>query len=172
MEVEPSIAKQYKCHRCCSCKNYRGKGWRVETKCLCIIFWLTRRSQDRGKGHPIAQATSYCLLPDTFWLRASKNAFKVGSVKFTVTAFHCEERMHQTYKQPRDLSTARQKSRALTTQPEPPNKLPRWTSTWWRRSRLMFSSFAFWRRPPFARTRQLFSSGYFSVHSNNWVYMG
>ena len=25
---------------------------------------------------------SYCLLPDTFWLRASKNAFKVGSVKF------------------------------------------------------------------------------------------
>ena len=26
MEVEPRIAKQYKCHRCCSCKNYRGKG--------------------------------------------------------------------------------------------------------------------------------------------------
>ena len=33
-------------------------------------------------GHPIAQATSYCLLPDTFRLQASKNAFKVGSVKF------------------------------------------------------------------------------------------
>ena len=33
-------------------------------------------------GHPIAQATSYCLLPDTFWLQVSKNAFKVGSVKF------------------------------------------------------------------------------------------
>ena len=26
MEVEPRIAKQYKCHYCCSCKNYRGKG--------------------------------------------------------------------------------------------------------------------------------------------------
>ena len=26
MEVEPRIAKQYKCHHCCSCKNYRGKG--------------------------------------------------------------------------------------------------------------------------------------------------
>ena len=34
-------------------------------------------------GHPIAQATSYCLLPDTFELWASKNVFKVGSVKFT-----------------------------------------------------------------------------------------
>ena len=26
MEVESIIAKQYKCHHCCSCKNYRGKG--------------------------------------------------------------------------------------------------------------------------------------------------
>ena len=26
MEVEPGIAKQYKRHHCCSCKNYRGKG--------------------------------------------------------------------------------------------------------------------------------------------------
>ena len=26
MEVEPRIAKQCKCHHCCSCKNYRGKG--------------------------------------------------------------------------------------------------------------------------------------------------
>ena len=33
-------------------------------------------------GHPIARATSYCLLPDTFLQGASKNAFKVGSVKF------------------------------------------------------------------------------------------
>ena len=33
-------------------------------------------------GHPIARATSYCLFPDTFWLPASKNFFKVGSVKF------------------------------------------------------------------------------------------
>ena len=26
MEVEPRIAKQYKCHHCHSCKNYQGKG--------------------------------------------------------------------------------------------------------------------------------------------------
>ena len=29
---------------------------------------------------PIAQATNYCLLPDTFWLRALKNTFKDGIV--------------------------------------------------------------------------------------------
>ena len=26
VEAEPRPAKQYKCHHCCSCKNYRGKG--------------------------------------------------------------------------------------------------------------------------------------------------
>ena len=26
MEVEPKIAKQYKCHHCCSCKTYGDKG--------------------------------------------------------------------------------------------------------------------------------------------------
>ena len=44
MEVEPRIAKQYKCHHCCSCKNYVGKGIEGGKKCLCVDFWLTRRS--------------------------------------------------------------------------------------------------------------------------------
>ena len=35
-----------------------------------------------GFGHPIAWATSYCLVPDTFWLWAFKNAFNVGTVNF------------------------------------------------------------------------------------------
>ena len=26
------------------------RGWRVETKCLCVVFWLTRRSRVRGKN--------------------------------------------------------------------------------------------------------------------------
>ena len=26
MEVETQTVKQYKCHHCCSCKNYQGKG--------------------------------------------------------------------------------------------------------------------------------------------------
>ena len=70
MEVRPRIVKQHKCRHCCSCKNYREKGMEGGKKCLCIVFWLTRRSRVRGKkcvlGHPIARATGYCLLPDTF----------------------------------------------------------------------------------------------------------
>ena len=87
MEVEPRIAKRCKCHHCCSWKKYWGKGmdgWKKVS--LCLFFWLTRRSRVRGKGvlgHPIAWATNYCLLPVTFWLRAARNAFKVGCVKFT-----------------------------------------------------------------------------------------
>ena len=87
IEVEPRIAKQYKCHRCYSCKNYHGeRGWKVEKKCLCIVFLADQKITGSWKkcvlGHPIARATSYCLLPDTLWLRISKTAFKVGSVKF------------------------------------------------------------------------------------------
>ena len=50
MEVEPRIAKQYKCHHCCACKKYCGKGMEGGKKCLCIVFQLTRRSQVRGKN--------------------------------------------------------------------------------------------------------------------------
>ena len=50
-EVEPKIAKQYKCHHCCSCKNYQGKGMKgKKKKCLGVIFWLTRRLRFRGKN--------------------------------------------------------------------------------------------------------------------------
>ena len=45
MEAESRIVKQYKCHHCCSCKNYWGKGMEGGKKCFCIIFWLTRRLQ-------------------------------------------------------------------------------------------------------------------------------
>ena len=38
------------------------------------------------------------------------------------TAFHCEESTHRMWKHPWDLSDARQKSRELTTPPEPPNR--------------------------------------------------
>ena len=79
VEVEPRIAKQHKCHHCCSCKNYWGKGMEDGKKCLMSFSgWPEDR---KFMGHRIAQATSYCLLPDTFWLWASKNIFKVGRVK-------------------------------------------------------------------------------------------
>ena len=51
MEVEPRIAKQYKCRQCCSCKNYRGKGMEGGTKVsLHCFLWLTRRSWVHGKN--------------------------------------------------------------------------------------------------------------------------
>ena len=84
LEAEPWIAKQYKCHHCC----ITGKsGWRVGGK-VSASFWGTDQNiatsweKNAFFGHPITRATRYCLLPDTFWLQASKNAFKVGSVKF------------------------------------------------------------------------------------------
>ena len=86
VEVEPRIAKQYKCHHCCSCKNYWERGRRVGKKVSLCHFLADQKIASSLKkcvlGHPIARAANYCLLPDTLWLRASKNAFKVGSVKF------------------------------------------------------------------------------------------
>ena len=86
MEVKPRIVKQYKCQHCCICKNYWEKGMEGGKKAVLHHFLADQKIASSWKkcvsGHPIAQARSYCLLPDTFWLRASKNAFKVGSVKF------------------------------------------------------------------------------------------
>ena len=86
MEVEPRIVKQYKCHHYCSDKNYWGKGMEGGKKVSLHNFFADQKIAVSWNkcifGHPIAWATDYCLLPDTFWLLASKNAFKVGSVKF------------------------------------------------------------------------------------------
>ena len=38
-EAEPRIAKQYKCHHCCSCKNYRGKGVEGGEKSVFVSFF-------------------------------------------------------------------------------------------------------------------------------------
>ena len=46
-----------------------------------VIFWLTRRSGVREKMR-FGASYSTSNKSDTFWLRASKNAFKVGRVKF------------------------------------------------------------------------------------------
>ena len=43
MEVEPRIAKQYKCHHCCSCKNYGGKGMDGRKKVSLRRFWADPR---------------------------------------------------------------------------------------------------------------------------------
>ena len=79
MEVETRNVKQYKCHHCCGCKNYWGKGMEGGKITSSWKFFVL--------GHPTAR-TSYCLLPDTFWRQASKNVFKVGSVK-VANSLHC-----------------------------------------------------------------------------------
>ena len=63
MEIEPRIAKQL--------QNYRGKGMEGGKKSVFASFFgRSEESRVRGKksvlGHPVARATSYCLLPDTF----------------------------------------------------------------------------------------------------------
>ena len=86
-------------------------------KCLYIVFRLTRRSRVGGKkyvfSHPIARATSYCSLPDTFWLRTFKNAFKVGTINFASLPF--------TVKTAKGLKPCRANVKGVNNPPEPPN---------------------------------------------------
>ena len=71
VEVEPRIAKQYKCQHCCSCKNCGGKGMEGGKKVSFCCFLADLKIASSWKkcvlGHPIAWATSYCLWPDIFW---------------------------------------------------------------------------------------------------------
>ena len=39
MAIEHRIAKQYKCHHCCSCKNYWGKGMVGGKKSVFVSFF-------------------------------------------------------------------------------------------------------------------------------------
>ena len=87
MPVEPRITKQYKCQHCCSCKNYRGtgmEGGKRRSVFASFFGWPEDREFVKKMHFGASYSTSnkYCLLPDTFWLRASKNVFKVGSLKF------------------------------------------------------------------------------------------
>ena len=70
MEDEPRIAKQYNCYHCCNYKNYRGKGIERGKKVSLRRFLADQKIASSWKkcvlGHPIARATGYCLLPDTF----------------------------------------------------------------------------------------------------------
>ena len=85
VEVEPTVAKLYKCPYCCLCKNYRVKVMKDGKKVSLQVGWPEDREcveENAFFSRPIARATSYCLLPDTFWIQAFKNALKVGTVNF------------------------------------------------------------------------------------------
>ena len=105
LEAEPRIAKQYKCHHCCSYKNYRGKGMEGgNKKCLCVVFWLTRRSRVTGEKKKKSFRASYCTSNKlllvarhilTTGLQKCLQSWQCKIHKFTVTAFHCEESTHR-----------------------------------------------------------------------------
>ena len=64
MEVEPRVAKRYKCHHCYICKNCRGKEIEGGNKMYLRRFLADQKIVSLcGKkcvlGHPIARATSY-----------------------------------------------------------------------------------------------------------------
>ena len=100
MEVELELRSSTNATTVAVAKITGERGWRVGKKMSLCRFSADQKIRNLWKkcvlGHPIAWATSYCLLPDTFWLQTFKNAFKVGTVncKFIVNAFHCEESMH------------------------------------------------------------------------------
>ena len=62
MEVEPRVAKQYKCHHCCSCKNYQGKGMEGGKKVSLCHFLADQKTVSLWKncvlGHPMAYSAS------------------------------------------------------------------------------------------------------------------
>ena len=85
MEVKHRIAKQYKCHYCCSCKNYREKGMEGGKKVSLRHFfgWTDCEFVEKMHwGHPIARA---------FWLHSDYRPPKI-SLKLAMenSQIHCQ----------------------------------------------------------------------------------
>ena len=102
MEVEPSMAKQYKCHHCCSCKNYRGKGMEGGGKKR-VVFFLTRLKITSLWKLKMRFGASYSTSNNlllvarhnlTMGLPKCLKSWRCKIRKFTVAAFHCEESTH------------------------------------------------------------------------------
>ena len=99
MEVEPRIVKQYKCHHCCSCKNYWEKGMEGGKKVsLCHfladqkIASLWKKMQFWGMSNKLFLVARHILPTD---LQKRLSSWQCKNRKFTVTAFHCEESTYQ-----------------------------------------------------------------------------
>ena len=103
VEVEPRIVKQYKCQYCCSCKNYRGKGMEGGGKIFLASFfgWPEDREFEGEKmrfGASYSTSNKLLLVArhiPTTGLQKCLSSWQCKIRKFTVTAFHCEESMHQ-----------------------------------------------------------------------------
>ena len=49
MEVEHRIAKQYKCHHCCNCNSYRGRGMEGGKKVSLCRFLADQKNASSSK---------------------------------------------------------------------------------------------------------------------------
>ena len=100
-EVEPRIAKQCKCHHCCSCKNYQGKGMEGGEKSVFALFFGW--PEDRDNMEKMRFGASYSM--SNKLLLVARHILTTGLQKckswqckicqFTVIAFHCEESTNQ-----------------------------------------------------------------------------
>ena len=94
---QQEFAMQYKCQYCCDCK---GKGDGMWKRCLCIIFWFTRRSCVEKNAiywwwlsllSHLHSSPPPPPPPPAFFLPIApfKNASKVCTVNFPI---HCHRR--------------------------------------------------------------------------------
>ena len=96
MEGEPRIAKLYKCHHCCSCKNYRGRGMEGGKKVSLCCFLADKKIASFGASYStsnkLLRVARHILITG---LKKCLLIWQCKIRKFTVTAFHCEESTHR-----------------------------------------------------------------------------
>ena len=84
MELEPKIAKKYKCHHCRSCKNYWGKGMEGGKKaCHLLADQKIASSWKKNRfGASCSMHDKLLLVARHILTTGLQNAFTVGSIKF------------------------------------------------------------------------------------------
>ena len=137
MEVEPRTAKQYKCHHCCSCKNYQGKGMEGGKKCLCVFFgWPEDRKFVEKMRFGASYSTNSKLLLVAIHILTTGLQKCLWSWQCKICKNHCHRLPLQKKYAPEVKAAtglnARQKSRELTTLPELPNR-----EGWWHRAKAL-----------------------------------
>ena len=124
MEVEPRNAKRYKCHHCCSCKNYRGKGIKGGKNGFASFlagYKIAISWGEKAFWASCSTSNKLLLVARHTLTTGLKNFFKAGSVKFASSL--SPPSIVKKVRTGSKISQGR-KSRELTTPPEPPNSGP------------------------------------------------
>ena len=98
VEIESRIMKQYKCQYCCSLKKYCGKGMEDGKKVSLHRFVADQKIASLCSGASCSTSNKLLLTARhilTTGLKKCLYSWQCKIRKFTVTAFHCEERMHR-----------------------------------------------------------------------------